>query len=168
MHKFDRYLHPGRVAVASFVGPQTWGAVPVLFFQEQAPALENDADAMVDGEVPTAPSSAPLQLIGTGTVLPPSQRRIIAKRVILTGHPFKIHKRLVTVRYMFFNYQDVKWFQSLPLWTRRGRSGFIKESLGTRGYFKATFDGKISPMDVVAISLYKRMWPRQAAAWHDA
>ena len=67
---------------------------------------------------------------------------------------------------MFFNDGDVRWFKSLPLWTRRGRSGFIKESLGTHGYFKATFDGKINPMDAVAVSLYKRVWPRPARAWN--
>jgi pre-rRNA-processing protein TSR1 len=104
-------------------------------------------------------------LIATGTSLPPSTNRIIAKRIILTGHPYKINKRVVTVRYMFFDDGDVKWFKSLPLWTKRGRSGFIKESLGTHGYFKATFDGKISPMDAVAVSLYKRVWPRSARAW---
>ena len=91
--------------------------------------------------------------------------RIIAKRVILTGHPYKINKRVVTVRYLFFNDGDVRSFKRLPHWTRRGRSGFIKESLGTHGYFKATFDGKINPMDAVAVSLYKRVWPRPARAW---
>ena len=111
------------------------------------------------------PSSASLKLIATGTSLPPSLNRVIAKRIILTGHPLKIHKKLVTVRYMFFNDKDVKWFKSLLLWTRRGRSGFIKESLGTHGYFKAMFDGKINPMDAVAVSLYKRVWPRDARAW---
>jgi pre-rRNA-processing protein TSR1 len=66
---------------------------------------------------------------------------------------------------MFFNASDVAWFKALQLWTRRGRSGFIKESLGTHGYFKATFDGKINPMDAVAVSLYKRVWPREATMW---
>jgi pre-rRNA-processing protein TSR1 len=38
--------------------------------------------------------------------------------------------------------------------------------LGTHGYFKATFDGKINPQDSVGVSLYKRMWPRNARAWN--
>ncbi len=66
---------------------------------------------------------------------------------------------------MFFNTDDVLWFKALQLWTKRGRSGFIKESLGTHGYFKATFDGKINPMDAVGVSLYKRVWPRTARIW---
>ncbi|KAL1606744.1 ribosome biogenesis protein tsr1 [Paraconiothyrium brasiliense] len=163
VHKFDRYLHPGRSAIASFVGPITWGNVPVLYFQRtSSPASELDSNIQ-PASIP--PPTSSLRLIATGTSLPPSLNRVIAKRIILTGHPYKINKRIVTVRYMLFNDKDVKWFKSLPLWTRRGRSGFIKESLGTHGYFKATFDGKINPMDAVAVSLYKRMWPRTAKMW---
>lgn len=146
VHKFNRYLHPGCAAIASFIGPLIWGSVPSLYFKRNTSTNE-------------------LQLVGTGTSLLPSQSRVIAKRVVLTGHPFKIHKRVVTVRYMFFNTEDVAWFKALQLWTKRGRSGFIKESLGTHGYFKATFDGRINPMDAVAMSLYKRVWPRWARIW---
>ena len=143
VHKFDRYLHPGRTAIATFLGPVTWGAIPTLFFQRIA-------------------ATGHLKLIATGTCAPPSTTRVIAKRIILTGHPYKIHRKLVTVRYMFFNAEDIAWFKALQLWTRRGRSGFVKESLGTHGYFKATFDGKINPQDAVGVSLYKRVWPRMA------
>ncbi|PSN69128.1 DUF663-domain-containing protein [Corynespora cassiicola Philippines] len=159
VHKFDRYLHPGRSAIATFIGPLTWGNVPVLYFQRTPPSAEADSN------VEPSLNEGALNLIATGTSLPPSLNRVVAKRIILTGHPLKINKRVVTVRYMFFNDDDVRWFKSLPLWTRRGRSGFIKESLGTHGYFKATFDGKINPMDAVAVSLYKRVWPRTAKAW---
>jgi pre-rRNA-processing protein TSR1 len=157
VHKFDRYLHPGRSAIATFVAPLTWGSVPTLFFKRTA------ADGVTDKET----WKLPLTLIGTGTSLPPSSSRVIAKRIILTGHPYKIHKKLVTIRYMFFNREDVEWFKALQLWTKRGRSGFIKESLGTHGYFKATFDGKINPQDSVGVSLYKRMWPRNARTWNS-
>ena len=166
VHKFERFLHPGRNAVASFIGPLTWGAIPVLVFKRTAPS-DDLAPRLVDAMATDSQSneSAALQLIGTATTMPPSNSRVVAKRVILTGHPYKIHKKLVTVRYMFFNKEDVAWFSALPLWTKRGRQGFIKESLGTHGYFKATFDGKINPMDAVGVSLYKRVWPRPARAW---
>lgn len=157
VHKFDRYLHPGRTAVATFIGPLTWGSVPGLIFKSQH----------VTGST-SMPDASRLQLIGTATTnpTPPTLSRVVAKRVILTGHPYKIHKKLVTVRYMFFDAEDVNWFKALQLWTKRGRTGFIKESLGTHGYFKATFDGKINPQDAVGISLYKRVFPRWAKEWN--
>jgi pre-rRNA-processing protein TSR1 len=41
--------------------------------------------------------------VATGTFLNTDTTRVIAKRIILTGHPFKVHKKTATVRYMFFN-----------------------------------------------------------------
>ncbi|MCJ1253926.1 hypothetical protein MMC24_001740 [Lignoscripta atroalba] len=158
VHKFDRYIHPGRTAMATFIGPLTWGSVPALFFKRTTPMPEDVTSAVTSSELG-------LELLGTGTSQAPDQSRVIAKRVILTGHPYKIHKKLVTIRYMFFNTEDVNWFKALQLWTKRGRSGYIKESLGTHGYFKATFDGKIDPQDAVGVSLYKRVFPRSASAW---
>ncbi|KAF7558486.1 hypothetical protein G7046_g5657 [Stylonectria norvegica] len=152
VHKYCRYVHPGQAAVATFMGPVTWGSVPVLYFKK---TTEEDANSE-DGPKTT------ISLVGTGTALPASTSRVVAKRIILTGHPFHIHKKIVTVRYMFFDREDVEWFKALPLWTKRGRSGFIKEPLGTHGYFKATFDGRMNPQDAIGVSLYKRVWPRPA------
>lgn len=153
VHKYARFLHPGSAAIATFLGPVTWGAVPTLFFKRTTPGeILNEGDGPSPG----------LTLIGTGTALPPSTGRVVAKRVILTGHPYHINKKVVTIRYMFFNREDVEWFKAMPMWTRRGRSGYIKEALGTHGYFKATFDGRINPQDSIGISLYKRVWPRNA------
>ena len=169
VHKFDRYLHPGRTAVASFIGPVLWGSVPCLYFKRTSPppsdAIEDLTQTM---NPPNPPSSRGLQLLATGTTLPPSTTRVIAKRIILTGHPYKIHRRLVTVRYMFFNAEDVAYFRALRLWTRRGRSGFVREALGTHGYFKAGFDGKVNSLDSVGVSLFKRVWPRRARGWPGA
>lgn len=168
VHKFDRYLHPGRTAVATFIGPVIWGSVPCLYFKRPSQpsgqdAIEEFAQSLQENG--DSKHSSGLEFIATGTSLPPSTSRVIAKRIILTGHPYKIHKKLVTVRYMFFNAEDVAYFRALQLWTKRGRSGFVKEALGTHGYFKATFDGKINPQDAVGVSLYKRVWPRDAEPW---
>lgn len=148
VYKFEKYLHPARTSVATVLAPLIFGSVPVLYFRPPPPSQDGSAN-------PT------LQLLATGTSLPPTPR-IIAKRIVLTGHPYKIHKRLVTVRYMFFNKEDVNYFRPVQLFTKRGRSGYIKESLGTHGWFKATFDGGLGAMDAVAMSLYKRVWPREA------
>lgn len=155
VHKFNRFIHPGQSAVATFMGPVVWGSVPALFFKRCTPSERKEDDDEDESDLP-------LQLVGTGTALPPSTNRVIAKRIILTGHPYHIHKRIVTIRYMFFNREDVEWFKALPLWTKRGRSGYMKEPLGTHGYFKATFEGRINPQDSIGVSLYKRVFPRNA------
>ncbi|ROW17117.1 hypothetical protein VPNG_01181 [Cytospora leucostoma] len=152
VHKYCRYLHPGQSAVATFMAPVTWGSVPALFYRRSKPDEARREDE----------PDLPLILVGTGTSLAPSTNRVVAKRVVLTGHPYHIHKKIVTIRYMFFNREDVEWFKALPLWTKRGRTGFVKEPLGTHGYFKATFDGRINPQDTIGVSLYKRVWPRNA------
>ncbi|KAJ6128646.1 hypothetical protein N7471_009863 [Penicillium samsonianum] len=165
VHKYDRYLHPGRSAIASWIGPMTWGSVPILVFKQKQAEQEDADDEMETADAKEEPIVLDqLELIGTGTVVAPDQKRVVAKRAILTGHPYKIHKKVVTIRYMFFNAEDIQWFKALQLWTRRGRSGYFKESLGTHGYFKATFDAKINPQDSVGVSLYKRVFPRKAKA----
>lgn len=144
IYKFERFLQPGKATVATFIGPATFGNIPALFYRRN--------------------SQGELTLLGTGSLLNVSSpsNRVIVKRIVLTGHPYKIHKKVVTVRYMFFNAEDVAWFKALQLFTKRGRTGYIKESLGTHGYFKATFDGRINPQDAVAVSLYKRVFPRMS------
>lgn len=162
VHKYDRFLHPGRSAIATFVGPVTWGAIPILVFRK---ATTQDPEVMEGSS--TGGTISSLEAVGTGTTIPPDPSRVVAKRVILTGHPYKINRKIVTIRYMFFNVEDINWFKALQLWTKRGRSGFIKESLGTHGYFKATIDGKINPQDAVGISLYKRVFPRKARDFYN-
>jgi pre-rRNA-processing protein TSR1 len=43
------------------------------------------------------------ELVAMGTFWNTDTTRIIAKRIILTGHPFKVHRKTATIRYMFFN-----------------------------------------------------------------
>ena len=45
---------------------------------------------------------------------------IILERIILTGYPFKIYKRRSTIRFMFFNPKDVKYFKPVEVRTKMG------------------------------------------------
>ncbi|KAJ8596585.1 ribosome biogenesis protein tsr1 [Rhizopogon salebrosus TDB-379] len=146
VHKFERFLWHGTTTVASVYAPIAFGKQPCMLLRET--------------QDPQSPD-----LVAMGTFMNPDTTRIIAKRLILTGHPFKVHKKTATVRYMFFNPDDIQYYKPIQLYTKHGRTGHIRESLGTHGYFKAHFDGPINQMDTVCMSLYKRVYPRWSENW---
>ena len=45
---------------------------------------------------------------------------------ILSNDVFKVNKRHATVRFMFFNREDIEWFKPIELRTKQGRRGHIK------------------------------------------
>jgi pre-rRNA-processing protein TSR1 len=139
VHKSENFIHEHGSAIATAIAPVIFHNCPTIFFK-QSP----------EGEV---------EFVGQGTLENCDHTRVVIQRAVLTGHPIKIHKRVVTVRYMFFNPTDIEFFKSIPLFTKSGRTGFIKQSLGTHGYFKANFDGKLTSQDTIAMSMYKRLWP---------
>ncbi|KAG0054160.1 hypothetical protein BGZ83_011856 [Gryganskiella cystojenkinii] len=141
VHKSERFLQHGRSTVVTVYAPIQFGNLPVVLTK--------------DTEDVNAPA-----LVATGTLMDADPRRIIAKRIILTGHPFKVHKRTATIRFMFFNPDDIWYYKSVELRTKHGRTGHIKESLGTHGYFKAQWDQQISMQDTVMMCLYKRVYPK--------
>ncbi|KAI5454393.1 ribosome biogenesis protein tsr1 [Naganishia albida] len=143
VHKSEKFLRHGEAVVATTYGPAILGKQSCLLLRES--------------ENPTVP-----HLVAMGSFLNPDHERIVAKRIVLTGHPFKVHVKTATVRYMFFNRDDIEYFAPIELYTKYGRTGHIKEALGTHGYFKAHFDGPIQQMDTVCMSLYKRQFPKQA------
>ena len=50
-------------------------------------------------------------LVATGSLYKVDPDRIVAKKIVLSGHPFKINKRSVVLRYMFFNRGELALFK---------------------------------------------------------
>ena len=139
-HKFEKFLRSHVHTMATVVGPACFPPTPLLVFRES--------------------SSGSVSLVATGALDSINPDRIILKRIVLTALPFKIHKRVCVCRFMFHNPEDIKYWQSVDLWTKYGRSGRILEPLGTHGHMKCSFDRQITHQDTVCMSLYKRVFPR--------
>lgn len=58
--------------------------------------------------------------VATGIALTPDPLRVILKRIILTGYPLRCHKKRATIRYMFFDPKDIKYFKPVELYTKNG------------------------------------------------
>lgn len=141
-HKFERFLHEKRMTVATVFAPITYMPAPLLVFS-----------------VPSAQAPA-ARLVATGALLSVDPNRIVLKKIVLTGFPYKIHKRTAVVRDMFFQPDDVAWFKPVEIYTRRGRTGHIIESLGTHGLMKVQMDGGLASDDTICMNLYKRVYPK--------
>lgn len=139
-HRFERFLPDQGFSVASIYAPITFLPSPVLLFRKK--------------------SATELELVALGSNLGVNPDRIVLKRIILTGHPFKVQKTRAVVRYMFYNAQDVNWFKPVELWTHSGLHGVIREPVGTHGYMKCRFDRPLKGFDRVCMSLYKRAYPK--------
>ncbi|KAL7717502.1 Ribosome biogenesis protein BMS1/TSR1 C-terminal domain-containing protein [Entamoeba marina] len=79
--------------------------------------------------------------------------------ILLTGRPIKIGKRKVTVKGLFTQPSDAKWFKPIELMTKQGICGSILCSLGEKGLVKCTFEQQLKANDVVTLALYRRVFP---------
>lgn len=142
-HKFERFMPTnGAFFSSSVLGPVTYAPCPVLLFRKYA---ENKS-----------------HLVALGSIFSANADRIIVKRIILTGYPTRVHKRHATVKYMFYNPDDVKWFKPAGLTTKHGLQGNILDSVGDHGTMKCLFNAPIKQHDTVCIPLYKRIYPKFA------
>ncbi|EKF99305.1 hypothetical protein TCSYLVIO_009775 [Trypanosoma cruzi] len=145
--KFARFFHPSEsFCMASFFGPISYQPCPILLFE--VPSLEEQK------------SGDSLRLACFGGALPPNPDLLILKRAVLTGRVATIHKKQIVVKYMFFNDNDVRWFQPVDLRTRMGRRGKITKAVGTHGLFKASLNDQVMQHDLVCMDLYKRVFPK--------
>jgi len=134
--KFEHFLQPGRPSCASIFGPVTFPPNPLVVFNPEG------------------------DLVATGTLHAIDPDRIVVKKIVLTGSPAKVHKKGAVIRDMFYFPDDALWFKPVELWTKNGKVGHIKESVGTHGLIKCTFDTPVNQNDTVCMSLYKRIFPK--------
>ncbi|XP_026187486.1 pre-rRNA-processing protein TSR1 homolog [Mastacembelus armatus] len=138
-HKMERFLRPDAPTVVSVYAPITFSPAGVLLYKQRNDGIQD--------------------LVATGSLLSCDPQRVVLKRIVLSGHPFKINRRSAVVRYMFFNRDDIMWFKPVELRTKWGRRGHIKEALGTHGHMKCVFDNQLRSQDTVLMNLYKRVYP---------
>jgi pre-rRNA-processing protein TSR1 len=167
-HKFSRYLHGGRFAVATVFGPVSMPPCPVLIFRTSAAVEDGGGEkggaaaggSVSFGGVLPPPISPSLTLVATGSLHTVDPDRIILKRILLTGYPVRVKRRTAVVKHMFYNPEDVKWFKPAELSTKLGAAGHIKEPIGTHGLMKMRFNRIISQSDTICLPLFKRVFPK--------
>lgn len=140
-HKFERFMPTGGSFFASSVfGPVTYTPCPVLAFRRT--------------------NTGNTRFIALGSMIGADADRIVVKRIVLTGYPTRVHKRHATVKYMFYNPDDVKWFKPAEIVTKHGLQGNIIDSVGDHGTMKCLFNAPIKQHDTVCLNLYKRIYPK--------
>lgn len=125
--KFMRFLRKDMYVVASAYCPITYPGSNLICFTKR-PGEPVSMDMVTGG------------IVASGISLNPDPLKIILKRIILTGYPLRCHKKKATVRYMFFDPKDIKYFRPVELYTANGLRGRIKDSLGTHGLMKCHFN----------------------------
>ena len=105
VHKFERYLRHGVTNVATIYGPVLFGSQPCMLLRETGDSQGASLGCGIKRSLGLTDVSfhpAP-ELVAMGSFLNTDPTRIVAKRIVLSGHPFKVHRKTATVRYLFFN-----------------------------------------------------------------
>ena len=153
----SRFLQPGEQHIATVFGPVSFPPGPVLVYRRPK---EGAAGGPSSGAGGAGPSGSGPTLVATGTILGAAPDKLVLKRVLLTGLPVACKNNKAVVKFMFYNPDDVRWFQKLQLTTKHGLTGNFRGPVGTHGKFKCSFNRVIQPHDTICLSLYKRVFPR--------
>ena len=87
--KYIKYLPPTGFYNCSFYAPMSYRPCPLLLFKPRR-SMEEE-----------------LALVGIGQLTKAATDDIVLKKVVLTGTPFKVKRKLATVRHMFLDPKDI-------------------------------------------------------------
>lgn len=165
-HKFERFMPSGAGTffAGSVFGPVTYAQCPVMMFREANDDSGSGGDVLIGEE---KSGSGRREFLAHGSMIGADADRIVLKRIVLTGFPTRVHKRHATVKYMFYNPEDVKWFMPAGITTKHGLQGNIVQSVGDHGVMKCLFNAPIKQHDTVCLPLYKRVFPKFSPVEED-
>lgn len=109
-------------------------------------------------------ATAGFRIAATGVVLSVEQSTQIVKKLKLKGYPHKIYKNTAILKDMFASSLEVMKFQAANLRTVSGIRGMVKGKAGAQypdGYVRAGFEDKILKSDIVFLSAWRTVKPRE-------
>ena len=107
---------------------------------------------------------AGFRVAATGVVLNVDESTEIVKKLKLKGYPHKIYKNTAIIKDMFGSELEIAKFKSGNLRTVSGVRGMIKGRAGNKypdGYVRAGFEDKILMSDIVFLSAWRLVKPRE-------
>jgi len=120
--KYMRFLRKNMYVIASAYCPIIYPGTKIICFTKKV------------GE-PVSMNLTNGGIIATGVALNPDPLKIILKRIILTGYPLRCHKKKATIRYMFFDPKDIKYFRPVEMYTANG----LRVSYFLQIFYKMSF-----------------------------
>ena len=126
--RMSRFLQPGEQHIATVFGPVSFPPGPVLVYRRPKDGTAGGASSGAGG---AGPAGSGPTLVATGTILGAAPDKLVLKRVLLTGLPVACKNNKAVVKFMFYNPDDVRWFQKLQLTTKHGAD---REFQGSGGH----------------------------------
>ncbi|KAJ3364919.1 Glycoside hydrolase 2 (Mannanase, beta-galactosidase) [Allomyces arbusculus] len=101
------------------------------------------------------------RVAATGLVSDINKSHEIVKKLKLTGTPYQIYKHTAFVRNMFSTSLEVAKFEGAAIRTVSGIRGQVKKAVQPEGNFRATFEDKILPSDIVFLKAWYPVKPKK-------
>ncbi|KAI9218255.1 hypothetical protein BC828DRAFT_407761 [Blastocladiella britannica] len=105
--------------------------------------------------------TADFRVAATGTVLDINKSLEVVKKLKLTGVPYQIYRNTAFIRNMFTSSLEVVKFEGAAIKTVSGIRGQVKKASQPEGTFRATFEDKIVPSDIVFLKAWYPVKPKK-------